>query len=42
MKRDLLCEGATPVAEKGKVEVALGAYGFRRLRVVRPGDRRLT
>jgi trehalose synthase len=38
---DLLCDGATPVAENGKVEIALPAYGFRWLRVARPGDRRL-
>jgi trehalose synthase len=38
---DLLCDGATPVADNGNVEIALPAYGFRWLRVVRPGDRRL-
>jgi trehalose synthase len=39
---DLLCDGTTPVAADGKAEVSLEGYGFRWLRVVRPGDRRLT
>lgn len=39
---DLLCAGAHDVGEDGSVEVLLPAYGFRWLRVVYPGDRRLT
>ncbi len=39
---DLLCDGTTEVAADGSAEVALEGYGFRWLRVVRPGDRRLT
>jgi trehalose synthase len=39
---DLLEDGATEVGEDGQVEVALEGYGFRWLRVTRPGDRRLT
>jgi glycosidase len=39
---DLLCDGETPLDEKGRGEVVLEAYGFRWLRVVRPDDRRLT
>jgi trehalose synthase len=38
---DLLCDGTTDVGAAGAVEVSLEAYGFRWLRVVRPGDRRL-
>ncbi|MGI8535849.1 MAG: alpha-amylase family protein [Mycobacteriales bacterium] len=39
---DLLCDGAHDLGEGGSVEIPLPAYGFRWLRVVRPGDRRLT
>ncbi|MGH8940087.1 MAG: DUF3459 domain-containing protein, partial [Actinomycetes bacterium] len=38
---DLLCDGETPVHKDGSVEVVLGAYGFRWLRVAREGDKRL-
>jgi trehalose synthase len=38
---DLLVDGSHDVGEDGSVEVPLEAYGFRWLRVVRPGDRRL-
>jgi len=38
---DLLCDGGTEVAQDGSVEILLEGYGFRWLRVVRPGDRRL-
>ena len=39
---DLLCDGTHDVGEDGSAQVPLPAYGFRWLRVVRPGDRRLT
>jgi trehalose synthase len=38
---DLLCDGSTSLDEKGQAAVALEPYGFRWLRVSRPGDRRL-
>ena len=38
---DLLVDGSHDVGEDGGLEVPLEAYGFRWLRVVRPGDRRL-
>ncbi|MGY4644602.1 alpha-amylase family protein [Cellulomonas sp. URHB0016] len=38
---DLLRDGSCVVAKDGRVEVELGAYGYRWLRVVRDGDRRL-
>lgn len=38
---DLLEDGACTVAPDGRVEVELPAYGYRWLRVVRPGSRRL-
>jgi trehalose synthase len=38
---DLLRDGSTDVDAKGRAEVALEPYGFRWLRVVRPGQRRL-
>ena len=38
---DLLQEGSTPVSDKGGVELAIEGYGYRWLRVVREGDRRL-
>jgi trehalose synthase len=39
---DLLGDGTHEVGDDGALTVALEAYGFRWLRVVRPGDRRLT
>ncbi|RJK97044.1 alpha-amylase family protein [Vallicoccus soli] len=38
---DLLQPGETPVGAGGAVELRLEGYGYRWLRVVRPGDRRL-
>jgi glycosidase len=38
---DLLQDGSTPVSDKGKVELALEGYGYRWLRVVAEGSRRL-
>ena len=38
---DLLQPGSTAVGEDGGCEVALDGYGYRWLRVVHPGDRRL-
>ncbi len=38
---DLLAEHSTDVGEDGAVEVPLDGYGYRWLRLVRPGDRRL-
>jgi trehalose synthase len=38
---DLLCDGEAVLDAKGRVEMALEGYGFRWLRVVREGDRRL-
>ncbi len=38
---DLLCDGSHDVGDQGEVDVPLEPYGFRWLRVVRPGDRRL-
>ena len=38
---DLLVDGSHEVREDGSVDVPLEAYGFRWLRVVHPGDRRL-
>jgi hypothetical protein len=38
---DLLQEGATPVSDKGGVELAIEGYGYRWLRVVGPNSRRL-
>jgi trehalose synthase len=38
---DLLEDGAYPVGEDGRVDVELPGYGYRWLRVVRPGSRRL-
>jgi trehalose synthase len=38
---DLLADGACEVGADGRVEVELPAYGYRWLRVVRPGSRRL-
>ncbi|QYG93199.1 trehalose synthase [Iamia sp. SCSIO 61187] len=39
---DQLCDGATELDARGRVELELEGYGFRWLRVVNPGDRRLT
>jgi hypothetical protein len=38
---DLLQDGSTPVSDKGRVELALDGYGYRWLRVVAEGSRRL-
>jgi trehalose synthase len=38
---DLLCDGTTDVDDAGRAEVPLEGYGFRWLRVVAPGSRRL-
>jgi trehalose synthase len=38
---DLLRDGSTPVGQDGRVEVELPGFGYRWLRVVREGDRRL-
>jgi hypothetical protein len=38
---DLLAEGSEEPDEQGAVEVDLGAYGYRWLRVTPPGSRRL-
>jgi trehalose synthase len=38
---DLLQEGSTPISDKGAVELALDGYGYRWLRVVAEGSRRL-
>ncbi len=39
---DQLCDGATPLDGKGRCEIPLEGYGYRWLRVVPPGDRRLS
>ena len=39
---DLLHDGTNEVGDGGSVVVALPAYGYRWLRVVEPGSRRLT
>jgi hypothetical protein len=38
---DQLCDGVTSLDEKGRAEIELDGYGYRWLRLVRPGDRRL-
>jgi trehalose synthase len=38
---DLLADGSTEPDEQGRVELDLGAYGYRWLRVTPPGSRRL-
>ena len=38
---DLLCDGDAPLDAKGRADLPLEGYGFRWLRVVREGDRRL-
>jgi glycosidase len=39
---DLMVPGQTPVGSRGKTILELDPYGHRWLRVVRPGDKRLT
>lgn len=39
---DLLREATTPLPARGRVDVEIGAYGYRWMRVLRPGDRRLS
>jgi trehalose synthase len=39
---DLLQDAETPIGPRGAVELPLPGYGYRWLRVVRPGDTRLT
>jgi hypothetical protein len=39
---ELLRDGTVELTDGGSCEVALDGYGYRWLRVVRPGDRRLT
>jgi glycosidase len=39
---DLMIPGQTPVGRSGKATLELDPYGHRWLRVVRPGDKRLT
>jgi glycosidase len=39
---DLLCDGTLDVDEKGRAEVVLEGFGFRWLRVVEPGGRRIS
>jgi trehalose synthase len=38
---DQLCDGTTEVDDRGRADVELEGYGFRWLRVMAPGDRRL-
>jgi hypothetical protein len=38
---DLLQDGSAPVSDQGEVELALEGYGYRWLRVVSEGSRRL-
>lgn len=38
---DLLADGSCDIGADGRAEVELGAYGYRWLRVVRPGTRRI-
>ena len=38
---DLLQPGMTPLDRKGECELSLDGYGYRWLRITRPGDRRL-
>jgi trehalose synthase len=38
---DLLQDGSTPISDKGQAELALEGYGYRWLRVVAEGSRRL-
>jgi hypothetical protein len=38
---DLLQDGVTALDENGEAEIELDGYGYRWLRVSRPGDRRL-
>ncbi len=39
---DQLCDGAAPIETSEEVELQLEGYGFRWLRVMTPGDRRLS
>src|SRR5918994_1094836 len=39
---DLLEPGRSPLDEAGSAEISLDGYGYRWLRIARPGDRRLT
>ena len=39
---DLLREATTPLGARGRVDVEIEAYGYRWMRVMRPGDRRLS
>jgi hypothetical protein len=36
---DQLCDGTTPLDGSGSAEIVLDGYGYRWLRVARPGDR---
>ena len=38
---DLLEDGSTPCGDDGSLEVALPGYGYRWMRVVQPGSRRI-
>ena len=38
---DLLADGTTALDERGHADIALEGYGYRWLRVLRPGDRRM-
>ena len=42
MLSDLMIPGKAPVGRRGKTTLELEPYGHRWLRVVRPGDKRLT
>ena len=39
---DLLREATTPLGPRGRIEVEVEPYGYRWMRVLRPGDRRLS
>ena len=39
---DLFASGASPLDERGGIDVHLDAYGYRWFRIVEPDDRRLT
>jgi hypothetical protein len=39
---DQLCDGTTELDERGRAELALDGYGYRWLRVIPPGSRRLS
>ena len=38
---DLLCDGTTPLSDKGEAELPLEGYGYRWLRIVAESSRRL-